>query len=150
MTEGVTSDTYRELSSNGVSEHNNRMIAKLRANNGRLPGVPDSEMLVMILTITGAKSGVRRETPLGYFEHDGRLYFAGSNGGQEIPPAWIHNLRANPFVTAEVDGQAYDGIVRELLEAERDEIFTALVARHSFFGEYQSRLSRTIPVFELI
>ncbi|MUL46635.1 nitroreductase family deazaflavin-dependent oxidoreductase [Mycobacterium sp. CBMA293] len=150
MTDGVTSDTYRELSNNGVSEHNNRMIAKLRANNGKLPDVPDSEMLVMILTITGAKSGVRRETPLGYFEHEDRLYFAGSNGGQEAPPAWIRNLRANPFVTAEVAGTAHDSVVRELLGPERDEIFTALVAKHAFFGEYQSRLQRTIPVFELI
>lgn len=43
MTEGVTSDTYRELPKSGVQKHNNRMICLLRENGGKLPGVSDDE-----------------------------------------------------------------------------------------------------------
>ncbi|WKG03944.1 nitroreductase family deazaflavin-dependent oxidoreductase [Mycolicibacterium sp. HK-90] len=149
MTEGVTSDSYKELSPDGVAAHNNRMIALLRANGGVLPGVPDSEMRVLILTIQGAKSGTRRLTPLGYIEHQGRRYVAGSNGGQDSPPAWIFNVRANPAVTAEVAGESFAATVRELGPGERDDIFAVLVARHPFFGEYQAAMRRTIPVFEV-
>ncbi|OMC05877.1 nitroreductase family deazaflavin-dependent oxidoreductase [Mycolicibacterium fortuitum] len=150
MTEGVTSETYRELSQDGVNAHNNRMIALLRANGGVVPGLPDSEMRVLILTIKGAKSGLHRPTPLGYIEHQGRYYVAGSNGGQESPPAWIFNVRANPSVTAEIAGESHLATVRELDPDEREDIFTVMVAKHPFFGEYQAAMRRRIPVFEVV
>ncbi|MUL82224.1 MULTISPECIES: nitroreductase/quinone reductase family protein [unclassified Mycolicibacterium] len=150
MTEGVTSDSYRDLSDDAVDVHNSRMIALLRANGGVLPGVPDSEMRVLILTITGARSGLQRATPLGYIEHQGRHYIAGSNGGQESPPAWIFNVRANPSVIAEVAGGSYAATIRELGPDERDDVFTVLIAKHPFFGEYQATMRRTIPVFEVV
>ncbi|MEV0669212.1 nitroreductase/quinone reductase family protein [Mycobacterium sp. NPDC050441] len=150
MTEWVTSDSYRDLSDDGVDAHNKRMIALLRANGGMVPGAPDSEMRVLILTITGARTGMQRLTPLGYVEHQGRRYIAGSNGGQESPPAWIFNVRANPSVIAEVGGGSYPARIRELGPEERDDVFAVLVSKHPFFGEYQARIRRTIPVFEVV
>lgn len=150
MTEGVTSDTYRELSENGVQKHNNRMIRLLRENGGKLPGVSDDEMPVLIVTITGAKSGIERQTPLGYFEHRGRRFIVGSNGGQEQPPAWTFNVRAHPEVIVEIVPNIYNAVVRELNSEERDEMFPALVAKHAFFGDYQTRVDRVIPMFELV
>ncbi|AMU68760.1 nitroreductase family deazaflavin-dependent oxidoreductase [Mycobacteroides abscessus] len=150
MTEGVTSDTYRELSESGVQKHNNRMIRLLRENSGKLPGVPDDEMPVLIVTITGAKSGIQRLTPLGYFEHRGRRFVVGSNGGQERPPSWIFNVRANPEVTVEVVPNVYAAVARELNSEERHRMFQALAAKYAFFGDYQSRITRVIPMFELV
>ncbi|QCH21902.1 nitroreductase family deazaflavin-dependent oxidoreductase [Mycobacteroides salmoniphilum] len=150
MTEGVTSDSYRELSESGVQKHNSRMIRLLRQNNGKLPGVSDDEMPVLILSITGAKSGIERLTPLGYFEHDGRRFIVGSNGGQQEPPSWIFNVRTHPAVTVEIVPDVYNAVVRELDSSERDEMFPALVARYAFFGDYQSRIDRVIPMFELV
>lgn len=150
MTEGVTSDTYRELSENGVQKHNSRMIRLLRENGGKLPGVSDGEMQVLILSVTGAKSGIERPTPLGYFERDGRRFIVGSNGGQQRPPSWIFNVRAHPEVTVEIVPDVYNAVVRELDSTERDEMFRALVARYPFFGDYQSRIDRVIPMFELV
>lgn len=150
MTEGVTSDSYRELSESGVQKHNSRMIRLLRQNNGKLPGVSDDEMPVLILSITGAKSGIKRLTPLGYFGHDGRRFIVGSNGGQQEPPSWIFNVRTHPAVTVEIVPDVYNAVVRELDSSERDEMFPALVARYAFFGDYQSRIDRVIPMFELV
>ncbi|MFA4084140.1 nitroreductase family deazaflavin-dependent oxidoreductase [Mycobacteroides salmoniphilum] len=150
MTEGVTSDSYRELSENGVQKHNSRMIRLLRENSGRLPGVSEDEMPVLILSVTGAKSGIERLTPLGYFEHDGRRFIVGSNGGQQRPPSWIFNVRKHPEVAVEIVPDIYNAVVRELDSGERDEMFPALVARYAFFGDYQSRIDRVIPMFELV
>lgn len=150
MTEGVTSDSYRELSENGVQKHNSRMIRLLRQNNGKLPGASEDEMPVLILSITGAKSGIKRLTPLGYFEHDGRRFIVGSNGGQQRPPSWIFNVRTHPAVTVEIVPDIYNAVVHELDSGERDEMFPALVARYAFFGDYQSRIDRVIPMFELV
>ncbi|AYM40270.1 MULTISPECIES: nitroreductase/quinone reductase family protein [Mycobacteroides] len=150
MTEGVTSDTYRELSENGVQKHNSRMIRLLRENGGKLPGVPDDEMPVLILTIIGARTGIERLTPLGYFEHEGRRFIVGSNGGQQKPPSWIFNVRTHPTVTVEVVPDSYDAVVRELNSGEREELFPVLVARYAFFGDYQARIERVIPMFELV
>ncbi|WP_078311368.1 MULTISPECIES: nitroreductase/quinone reductase family protein [unclassified Mycobacterium] len=150
MTEGVTSDTYRELSENGVQKHDSRMIRLLRENGGKLPGVADDEMPVLILTITGAKSGIERLTPLGYFEHDGRRFIVGSNGGQQRPPSWIFNVRAHPEVTVEIVPDTYNAVVRELDSSERNDMFPALVAAYAFFGDYQARIDRVIPMFELV
>ncbi|MBB4853844.1 hypothetical protein HNP40_001224 [Mycobacteroides chelonae] len=47
------------------------------------------------MTITGAKSGIERLTPLGCFEHGGRTFIVRSNGGQEGPPSRVFNLRVN-------------------------------------------------------
>lgn len=150
MTEGVTSDTYRELSKNGVQKHNSRMIRLLRENGGKLPGVAGDEMPVLILSITGAKSGIERLTPLGYFERDGRRFIVGSNGGRQRSPSWIFNMRTHPEVTVEIVPDIYKAVVRELDSSQRGEMFPALVARYAFFGDYQSRIDRVIPMFELV
>ena len=61
----------------------------------------------------------------------------------------MHNLRANPQAHIEVGTDAYDVTSRELPTAERDEIFDKVVAAAPGFGEYQSKTSRVIPLFEL-
>ena len=51
----------------------------------------------LVLVTTGAKSGLRRETPLMCLPRpDGAYLVAGSNWGQEHHPAWSANLLAHP------------------------------------------------------
>ncbi|TDZ80220.1 hypothetical protein DE4587_00066 [Mycobacteroides salmoniphilum] len=53
-------------------------------------------------------------------------------------------------MTVEIVPDIYNAVVRELDSTERDEMFPALVATYAFFGDYQSRINRVIPMFELI
>jgi hypothetical protein len=53
-------------------------------------------------------------------------------------------------VTVEVVPDSYDAVVRELNSGEREELFPVLVARYTFFGDYQARIERVIPMFELV
>src|SRR5256885_16863760 len=60
---------------------------------GHLPGWPEARIL--LLNHTGAKSEVKRTSPLMYHE-DGRvLAVVASKAGQPTNPARVHNLIAN-------------------------------------------------------
>ena len=61
----------------------------------------------------------------------------------------MHNLRANPQAHVEVGTQSFDVTARELPPAERDPLWSKIVAAAPGFGEYQANTSRVIPLFEL-
>ena len=73
----------------------------------RLVGVPS-----LILRTTGRRSGLTRTAVLAYgCDGDGYVVVA-SNGGQDRPPAWLHNVRANPDVEIQVGRRRAAGRAR--------------------------------------
>ena len=131
-----------------MKEFNKNLVEEFRANGGKVSGQFAGADL-LLLTTTGAKSGRPRLAPLAYFTVEGKLIIIGSKAGADTNPDWVHNLRANPQAHIEVGLDAYDVTSRELPAAERDEIFDKVVAAAPGFGEYQSKTSRVIPLFEL-
>src|SRR3954447_2719061 len=127
---------------------NKSIVDEFRANEGKVGG-PFEGATLLLLTSTGAKSGQPRLAPLAYFTIDGKLIIIGSKAGADTNPDWVHNLRANPAAHVEVGTEAYDVVARELPTAERDELFDKVVAAAPGFGDYQSKTSRIIPLFEL-
>ncbi|NNN37594.1 nitroreductase family deazaflavin-dependent oxidoreductase [Streptomyces sp. S3(2020)] len=108
-----------------------------------LPGV--------ILTSTGARSGLVRRTPLACMpEEAGRTWILiGSNFGRTDHPAWTHNLLARP--DAEVSWKGTDIPVRAaLLEGEeRAAVWKRLLAFWPPYATYQARVDREIRVFRI-
>ena len=131
-----------------IRAFNSALVEEFRANEGKVTG-PFAEYDMLLLTTKGAKSGESRLSPLAYLTIDGRMLIVGSFGGAPKHPAWVHNLRANPQAHIEVGTDAYDVNAHELSLSERDEIFDQVVATASAVGEYQSKTSRVIPLFEL-
>lgn len=131
-----------------MKEFNSKLVEEFRANGGKVGGQFAGADL-LLLTTTGAKSGQPRLAPLAYFTIDGKMIIIGSKAGADTNPDWVHNLRANPRAHVEVGTDAYDVVSRELPRAERDELFDEVVAAAPGFGEYQSKTSRIIPLFEL-
>jgi deazaflavin-dependent oxidoreductase (nitroreductase family) len=127
---------------------NRSIVDEFHANGGKVGGQFAGADL-LLLTTTGAKSGEPRLAPLAYFTVDGKLIIIGSKAGADTNPDWVHNLRANPAAHVEIGTDAYDVAARELPQAERDELFDKVVAAAPGFGEYQSKTSRIIPLFEL-
>lgn len=127
---------------------NKAIIDEFRSNGGKVGGQFEGAPL-LLLTTTGAKSGQPRLAPLAYLPIDGRMIILGSKAGADTNPDWVHNLRANPRAHIEVGTEAYDVTAHELPATERDEIFPKVVALAPGFGEYQSKTSRIIPLFEL-
>jgi deazaflavin-dependent oxidoreductase (nitroreductase family) len=131
-----------------INAFNTSIIDEFRANQGKVGGQFEGANL-LLLTTTGAKSGQPRTSPLAYFDIDGKLIIIGSFAGAPKDPAWVHNLRANPAAHVEVGTEQFDVTARELPRAERDELFDRVAAAAPGFGEYQSKTSRVIPLFEL-
>jgi deazaflavin-dependent oxidoreductase (nitroreductase family) len=131
-----------------MNAFNNSIVEEFRANGGKVGG-PFEGATLLLLTSTGAKSGQPRLAPLAYLTIDGKTIIIGSKAGADTNPDWVHNLRANPRAHIEVGTEAYDVVARELPSAERDELFAKVVAAAPAFGEYQTKTSRVIPLFEL-
>ena len=127
---------------------NANIVDEFRSNGGKVGG-PFEGATLLLLTATGAKSGQPRLAPLAYLTIDGKMFIIGSKAGLDTNPDWVHNLRANPTAHIEVGTDAYDVTARELPRDERDEVFRKVTAVAPFFGEYQSKTSRVIPLFEL-
>lgn len=112
---------------------------------GLFAGLP-----VIMLTTTGAKSGVPRTMPLLGIPVDGDLAVIGSNFGQEGTPGWVYNLEAEPAATVEYGGEVVEVSARLADEAQTDAAFADAAKVYPGYGKYRQRAShRTIRVFML-
>jgi deazaflavin-dependent oxidoreductase (nitroreductase family) len=132
-----------------VSDWNDKIIAEFRANEGRVGGPFEGAPMILIHHL-GAKSGTERVTPLRSFpEPDGRFVIIASKAGAPTNPDWYHNLKAHAVIDVEVGTETFPVVASEVDGAERDEIWSRIVADSPGFGEYQEKTTRTIPVFML-
>ncbi|MFZ4720013.1 MAG: nitroreductase family deazaflavin-dependent oxidoreductase [Ilumatobacteraceae bacterium] len=132
-----------------MNDYNQQIIAEFRANGGKVGGRFDGMPMVLV-THTGAKSGVQRTTPL-VCSHDGDdVVIIASMGGAPSNPAWYHNLVANPTVTVENGTDTYTATAVETHDDERLQLFAGQAAIMPFFNDYQAKTTRVIPVFRLV
>jgi len=81
-----------------VDALNQSVIEEFRANQGRVSG-PLEGWPVLLLTMTGAKSGRTLVRPVCYSRDGDRLVVIASRGGAPRNPPWYYNLVANPIVS---------------------------------------------------
>lgn len=112
-------------------------------------GGPFEGATLLLLHTTGAKSGKQRINPVMTFDIDGKLLIVGSYAGADVDPAWLPNLRANPFAHIEIGIDAYDVRARELPQDERDAVYPRIVERAPGFGGSSPKTDRVISVIEL-
>ncbi|MDN3023292.1 nitroreductase/quinone reductase family protein [Streptomyces sp. S.PB5] len=109
-----------------------------------LPGV--------ILTSTGARSGLVRRTPLACMPEDGgqSWILIGSNFGRPGHPAWTANLLAHP--DAEVSWKGADiAVTAQLLQGEeRAAVWKTALAFWPPYATYQARIDREIRLFRIV
>lgn len=121
--------------------------ALLRRTNGRLRMV--GSLPTALLGTTGARSGVRRETPVLYFHDGDDVVLVASSFGRDRHPAWFHNLRAHPECT--LNGEPYQAA--EVTEPDDYERLFALAVRiYPGYADYRRRteaVGRRIPVLRL-
>jgi deazaflavin-dependent oxidoreductase (nitroreductase family) len=127
----------------------NNMIADMRAHGGKVTQGPLAGHPLLVMTMTGAKSGQPRRAILTYTRNNGDYIVAASKGGSPNDPVWLSNLRANPNVTIEVDTRTYPAIARIVDEVEQGPLWAAHVAQLPHFAEYPKKASRVIPVVRL-
>jgi deazaflavin-dependent oxidoreductase (nitroreductase family) len=131
-----------------VSDWNTAIIEEFRANGGTVGGMFEGAAL-LLLTATGARTGTRRTTPLGYLADGDRLLVFASNAGADDDPDWYRNVRADPRVTVEVGTETFEGVALPVVGDERDRLYTLQGELVPAYAEYQRKTSRAIPVVAL-
>lgn len=116
---------------------------------GTTDGVEVFDRPVVLLTMTGAKTGKKRYVPLMRVEKDGRYAIVASKGGAPEHPAWYFNIKANPAVTLQDGDKVVSLTARELSGAEREEWWRLAVEAYPPYAEYQTKTARQIPVIIL-
>ncbi|MBJ7332539.1 MAG: nitroreductase family deazaflavin-dependent oxidoreductase [Solirubrobacteraceae bacterium] len=112
---------------------------------GHLPGHPDAR--IALVEHVGAKSGVRRTSPLIYNAVDGAIAIVASKAGQRTHPAWFHNLTAHPDTVVQIGAEVHPVRARTASDEERHRLWPALAARYpgfEFFADLAGE--RTIPI----
>jgi deazaflavin-dependent oxidoreductase (nitroreductase family) len=125
------------------------LIEDLRAHGGEVTSGPFAGRPVLLLTTTGARTGLPRLAPLVYSRDAERLVIVASKGGAPTHPAWYANLITNPIVTVEAGGEVFQARALVADGEERERLWQAHVAQHPGFAGYAQQTSRLIPVISL-
>lgn len=137
---------------NDFLDFNQKVIEEFRANDGVCSG-PMEGMPMILVTMTGAKTGRDLCSPLVYSTDGDDVVIIASKAGAPSHPNWYHNLVANPNVTVEVGPDEYEATA-ELVEGhERKRLYDAQAAQMPQFAEYERNAAehgREIPVFRIV
>lgn len=124
----------------------NRLAMKPISKGGKVRGFN-----ALVLTTIGRKSGVERQTPLGWFPgEDNSWLIVAAAAGAAGNPAWYYNLAANPDqVWIEMAGRKIAVTAQQLHGAERDQAWRQITAAAPTFTGYQKSTDRELPIIRL-
>jgi deazaflavin-dependent oxidoreductase (nitroreductase family) len=121
-----------------------------RRTGGKVGGKARGGSTVLLLTVTGRKSGIPHTVPVAYVKRDGAYYLAATAGGQPKEPQWVRNLRATRTVTIEIGRETKTVSVEVLRGAESDAAWKdVIVATYPSFAPYEAKSGRRIAVARL-
>jgi deazaflavin-dependent oxidoreductase (nitroreductase family) len=151
----LTASTSQLLNKRGIylGRRSTRLhVALYRRTGGKLgghiPGWPEAR--IALLDHTGAKSGIRRTSPVMHLEDGDAIVVMASKAGQPTNPAWFHNLMANPDTTIQVGPAVRDVHARVATGEERDDFWLRFVAMYPGSEFYKRNAQgREIPIVVL-
>ena len=123
----------------------------LRLSGGRMTMTSYvSGLPLVIVTTTGAKSGLSRTTPLLCIrDENSPTTFAiiATNWGQQRYPAWYFNLKANPRAICSISGEAREYMAHEAANEEYARFWQYASDTYIGYPLYKQRISgRNIPI----
>ncbi|WP_225728555.1 MULTISPECIES: nitroreductase family deazaflavin-dependent oxidoreductase [unclassified Nocardia] len=128
---------------------NDKIIAEFHANGGKVGG-PFAGKDLLLLTSTGAKSGLPRTNPLAFIRDGDRVVIIASKAGAPTNPDWYYNLLANPEATVEIGTERFRATATPITSGpERDRLYAAMVSVMPGFADYEKNTTRVIPVVVL-
>ena len=124
-------------------------VALYRRSGGRvgsrLPGWPGAR--IALVEHRGARSGVRRTSPLMYHADGPAIAVVASKAGQPTNPAWFHNLMANPETTVQIGTEVRPVRARLAEPTERERLWPEFVAFYPGYETFRERAApRQIPI----
>ena len=127
-----------------------RALMRVSGNRLSAPGLFFG-LPAILLTTTGAKSGLPRTLPVVGIPDGEQILLIASNWGQAHHPGWCHNLRANPTAVVEFNGHTGNYAAQEIGDPdEYARCWQKAVAVYPGYNAYKQRTGgRVIPVFRL-
>jgi deazaflavin-dependent oxidoreductase (nitroreductase family) len=124
------------------------IMGELRASGGRTR----AGQTLVILGITGTKTGHRHDKPVCVREDGSDLVVAASAGGQPKHPQWYGNLVAHPDIMVEYLGESFAATTSTVPNSpDRDRLVQMLSEEITDLYGYQDRCrdSRQIPIIRI-
>lgn len=144
-----TSSLFGAKIASRVLHRFDKTILKLTKNRNSLTSIL-SGIPVIVLTTTGAKSGLSRTVPLLGVVKGKDIFLIASNWGKAKHPAWYYNLKANPQAHISYKGNEGNYIARDATEEEREFYWKDAVDMYAGYAKYKKRITtREIPMFIL-
>ncbi len=146
----TTSQAARKNQAAGIVRSLVRLFMKAHVSLFRLTGgkVGGGEHM-LILSTTGRKSGVERDTPLFFFRDGDQFVIIASAGGSPKHPTWYLNLKSNPRAKVQIGAQVIPVTAKEAEGEERVRLWAIIGENYQHFVRYQERANREIPVMVL-
>jgi len=131
-----------------MDEFNEGVIKEFRAKQGVVGGQMKG-MPVLLITMTGAKTGRTLTKPLVYTRDGDRIVIIASFAGAPHNPPWYHNLIANPVITVELGAETFKARAEVAPASERQRLYDQQAKQMPIFADYQKKTTRQIPVLLL-
>ena len=129
---------------------NDELVEQFRRNRGVITEGPFTGRDLLVLTTTGAKSGLPRSNPLVYMRDGDRYLIIASKGGAPTHPDWYHNIRRHPEVTVEVGPETFRAKATAFASGpERRRLYDIAGAINPGFKDYEQKTAREIPAILL-
>lgn len=137
--------TYVPSPSGWVADQVARYEASDGAEGGTLEGRP-----VVIMTTTGARSGVVRKNPVMRIPNGDSFIAVASNAGAAAHPAWFRNVTVHPDVWVQ-DGTTKRRLrAREVHGEEKTRMWVIAEQHWPHFPDYRAKAgAREIPIVVL-
>ena len=117
-----------------------------RATGGLVGHRPPFAPPMLLLDHVGAKSAVKRTSPLVYATDGEDVVLVASKGGFPKHPGWFHNLRANPDTTIQIGRRRRAVHARVADPEEHRRLWPKVVEVYAGYDDYQRRTEREIPL----
>lgn len=104
---------------------------------------------MLLLSVSGRKTGKIRTTPLVYFRDGDSYVVVGSDGAARRDPQWWKNLQANPRGRIRMGRDVLPVETRLAEGAERERLWERGKSVNPAWERYQKRTERVLPVVVL-
>ncbi len=108
-----------------------------------------SKFPMLLLSVSGRKSGKIRTTPLVYFRDRDRYVVVGSDGAARRDPQWWKNLQVDPAATIRVGRGKFPVEATLAVDEERERLWEIGKGVNPAWAKYQVRTERSLPVVVL-
>ncbi len=99
--------------------------------------------IILLLTTTGRKSGLKRVTPLQYEEINGKYYLGSARG---IKSDWYRNIKADPRVEIRVKNLRFKGLAETVTDPIRIADFLEIrLERHPHMIGFMMQKTHGLP-----